>query len=61
MKVATYAKKYGGTTTEWEETIKTMNIPQKVVEHKGKYHCPVCGHTVRQFEKCSYCEQKLEK
>lgn len=61
MKAETYAKKYGGTVDEWDRCFEQMKQPQKVMERNGKYTCPVCGHEVRQFKKCSYCSQTLTK
>lgn len=61
MKPETYAKKYGLTSSEWKKAISEMNTPKKVFLSNGRFSCPVCGHTVRQFKKCSYCGQKLQE
>lgn len=60
MKAETYAKRYGGNAAQWEQVISSMNTAMPVIKHGNLCYCPICGHSLRQYRKCSYCGQKLK-
>lgn len=60
MKPETYVKRYGGSSSEWENVLSSMRTPMTVISRNNRYYCPICGHSIFQFKKCSYCGQTLK-